>query len=318
MPSILAHCFYGDSAIAQCGIDVLMEGVRRNHGLFMLGCQGPDFFYFYHRLPWHTKRRCPQAIKFANILHEEHINKTFSIMLREVRKSRDEKDIVYAAGFLCHWALDVICHPYVYYRTGSRVVNSGPDHRILEAGIDRGVLNENGLKLEDYAPKKLIAHSRDASRHIWRLLKPVFAEADELKLDYRMVDESVEQFHSMYKLLHDPKGTRYHYIGLLERLFKQDGMATSLMIPVNYDEQLDPLNLRHEKWLDPCSGQQHHESFTELAGRAVGLMIQMLRLYVGYLNDTVELSEILEVIGDRSFNSGSRCDLKMQYFRKDM
>lgn len=53
-------------------------------------------------------------------MHEYHVNRFFRNCLNEIAaissKQQREQAISYMAGFLCHYAADSICHPYVYGR----------------------------------------------------------------------------------------------------------------------------------------------------------------------------------------------------------
>ena len=66
MPNIVAHCWYGDVAITKSNTDRLRKIINKYHGVFLFGCQGPDPFYFYHRIPWQSQKNIHEVRDYGN------------------------------------------------------------------------------------------------------------------------------------------------------------------------------------------------------------------------------------------------------------
>ena len=319
MPNIVAHCWYGEAAYTKSNTDYVRKCIQKYHGVFMLGCQGPDPFYFYHRMPWQSKKDRKKVMHYGDILHNEHINDTFEVFFKYVKETKNPLDIAYVAGFMCHWALDTTCHPYIYFETDSLNKNIGNAHQAFETMIDKGVLMVNDLDVRDFQTYKLLKHPEETTERVWKILADVFKKCDGLDLEFRHLDESVRQFHSVQKLFYDPTGRKHKLVGVAENIAKMKGVGTGMMIPREYDYEMDPMNFKKREWLHPCDKNvKSTETFEEMASKAVGIMLALLKTYEDYLNDKAEISDLLDIIADRSFDTGLAPGAKMQYFCKDM
>lgn len=84
-----------------------------NEDAFLWGAQGPDFLYCYRNFSWQFGGHLR---KYGIELHGEKPSKILKSM-REYYKSSNQNQIVlsYIYGFLCHYSLDRIVHPFVKY-----------------------------------------------------------------------------------------------------------------------------------------------------------------------------------------------------------
>lgn len=319
MPNIVAHCWYGDVAITKSNTDRLRKIINKYHGVFLFGCQGPDPFYFYHRLPWQSQKNIHEVRDYGNIIHKNHISDTFRIFMEYTKETQNGEDIAFVAGFLNHWAVDHICHPYIFYETDSLTEKIGNAHQVFETMIDKGVLDINGLKRSDYRTYKLLKHPDDAFDRIYEIYRRVFKELDNMDIEKEHVINSYSTFYSMQKIFYDPNGRKYKWVGLLENMVKAKGVATSMMIPNEYDSVTDPMNYRHEEWVHPCDNTiRSTESFEELAGKAAGIGIILMEKYERYLAGEEDIKEILDIIDDKAYDTGMKNHPKMKYFKRDL
>lgn len=318
MPNIIAHCWYGDAAGATMADDELRSLIRRHHGVYMLGCQGPDFFYFYHRAPWQSQKHNGEVYRYANILHSEHPNQTFASLVKQVCHSHDEMAEAYVAGFLNHWALDSTAHPYIFYETGSVNGNVGHQHQIFETQIDKALLDANKLTIRDYAPKQLIRHPKGTAEMIWGLLKPLFQAADHLDLPLKAVSDSLASFTDLQGVFYDPAGTKYRLFSGMEKTFNLGPLATSMILPPAYDQKMDAMNYRRAEWHDPCDRTLvSHETFLDLGRRALATAKQALEIYARCLKGQAALGELTDLIGDRTFDTGHVPGREQLWFKAD-
>ncbi|MBQ3374856.1 MAG: zinc dependent phospholipase C family protein [Erysipelotrichaceae bacterium] len=319
MPNIIAHCMCGEKALALTDTELVRNSIQEYHGVFMLGCQGPDPFYLYHRLPWQSKKDFDEVLHYGDVLHKEHINDNFRMMLEESKESMHHLDIAYVMGFMCHWALDHTAHPYIFYETDSLTEDIGSGHQLFETMIDKGVLMINNMNVTEFQTYKLLQHPEETDTRVWNLLRPIFKKLDNLDLTYRQVKDSIADFHNIQKLFYDPKGKKNKWVRILEDALHQHGMATGMMVPKEYDYEMDAMNFRKRAWVHPCDETlRSADSFREMLEQAVNDTVKLMKLYEGYLKDSVEVEEILDFIGNRTFDTGMQPGVEMKYFRKDM
>ncbi len=318
MPSVLTHCWYGDVAASTTGCSQLQQIIRKNHSSYMMGCQGPDPFYFYHRWPWVSHKRLKLAKRFADLLHKELINSSISMFIEHVKEKNDDMLTAYLCGYLSHWAMDSICHPYIFYRTDS-VKDIGDNlHQRFEEQLDRGVLMVNNVATEDYQSRKLCAYPAALPRAVYEMMAPVFSQLAQLELLYEDINESFKDFLKFQKLFYDPSGRKKKYIAAAEKFTNTNGLATDMIMPVEYDDKLDAMNFRQQLWKHPsddtiCS----NESFTDLAARGVERALKVFELLEECLYRDGSVQAVVDFIDDRDFTTGMKPGREMKYFELD-
>ena len=135
MPSFYAHYRFGSSVL-----NMLSEPLRSvctdNRALFDIGLHGPDIFFFY----------CPfKANHIFNIGSESHgmTGKSFFERFAAAYDKHGQQTalLAYFCGFLCHLALDSVCHPEVYRAEKY----TGQTHAAIETSLERVLLLKDGI-----------------------------------------------------------------------------------------------------------------------------------------------------------------------------
>ena len=97
----------------------MMEDLRRaadfplNKDAVLIGTQGPDIFFFHRALPWQKGKMLRKA---GSAMHRAKCGEILDCFRRCCDQKKDNsiaKSYVY--GFILHYALDRICHPYIYF-----------------------------------------------------------------------------------------------------------------------------------------------------------------------------------------------------------
>ncbi|NLF35025.1 MAG: zinc dependent phospholipase C family protein [Clostridiales bacterium] len=134
MPNYFTHLTLGAQVLAALPSS-LAQRLSAERAAFDLGCLGPDPLFFYRpALPNQVRRE-------GRAMHRQ----TALLPLERLRRAVDEGQAMaagYAAGFLCHLALDSLCHPYV-----EAWASAGPaTHLAIEAEFDRLLMTRFGGK----------------------------------------------------------------------------------------------------------------------------------------------------------------------------
>lgn len=132
MPNYYAHQKFGRQVL-----DMLPEEARallkREQAAFLLGCLGPDPLFFYRpSLPNKVRRE-------GMFMHAHAALPTFQRM-REPVEEGQPMAAGYAAGFLCHLALDSGCHGWLI----AKAARGLPTHLGMEAEFDRLLMLRDG------------------------------------------------------------------------------------------------------------------------------------------------------------------------------
>ncbi len=133
MPNYFAHLIFGGKVL-QALPQPLAQQIREERAAFHLGCLGPDPLFFYRPALPNPYRR--EGVR----MHAENAAPTFQRMAKAMRAGVPQVGS-YAAGFLCHLALDSACHGYINARAAM-----GPiEHIPMEAELDRQLMERRGL-----------------------------------------------------------------------------------------------------------------------------------------------------------------------------
>lgn len=133
MPNYYAHLQFGDQVLAAlpAALRARLEGER---DAYTLGQYGPDPLFFYHPV------RCRSVRAVGVEMHRQPVRPVMERM-RQAVEERRAFAAGYAAGFLCHFALDSRCHAYIKrWAADSQVI-----HTCIESEFDRFLMTRNGV-----------------------------------------------------------------------------------------------------------------------------------------------------------------------------
>ena len=151
MPSTYAHRRFGADVLALLP-DGLRATLEQHRELYDIGLHGPDLMFYYKALQSNPVNR------LGNTMHEQK-GEVFFTRARTVVENAPDKDaaLAYALGFVCHFALDSTCHPYVE----AYVRESGVGHCEIETEFDNALMREDGLDPIKFFTASHIKPSRD-------------------------------------------------------------------------------------------------------------------------------------------------------------
>lgn len=133
MPNYYAHLVFGRMVFDRLP-PVLRGQLNAERDAFHAGLYGPDPLFCYHPMTRNYARRS------ALEMHKQPVRP-----VAEGLKAAVEEDLPfargYAAGFLCHFALDSRCHLYIE----EQVERLGLSHAGMEVELDRALMLADGL-----------------------------------------------------------------------------------------------------------------------------------------------------------------------------
>ena len=134
MPSTYAHRRFGANVLDHLPAP-LREKLEAHRELYDIGLHGPDLLFYYH-----AEKSTPVAA-LGNAMHDEQGRTFFDRARRVVHEEADRgAALAYALGFVCHFALDSTCHPFVEQFTRE----SGVTHCEIETEFDNMLLRRDG------------------------------------------------------------------------------------------------------------------------------------------------------------------------------
>lgn len=136
MPAAYTHYTFGKKVfqLLPAPIQKLIGASALHKKLFAIGLQGPDILFFYH--PWHKNR----LSSYGRRIHKEPAADFLEPARAAMGDPPDEALLCYLLGFVCHFALDSQCHPYV----GKRASLGDVTHHQIESEFDRALMLKDG------------------------------------------------------------------------------------------------------------------------------------------------------------------------------
>ena len=313
MPSMLTHRVLGDDVLKQNDpASLVMQSIDQAFECYSIGTSGPDLFFFYNAFPWNDGKKAVAVSRHGSRIHQFYTREVFKVMVSRCRKSMDPGQIAYTAGFMMHWALDHIAHPYVYNRCGTGRQSDSP-HRFFESQLDRGIIDWKNIDIRKFKPQDIVKYLPDTWYPIWQLYSEVLEKIWNLSLEPEQIQIALQDFHRMEIYLYDPSGRKMKVVWKAEKLAHMEGHATSMIIPVKLDPEWNVMNEDHHLWHHPSTGEEHRESFRELFEEATESGKALLKAFNDVLENGEPLDTVLDLITG-NFHTGLPVPDDMKYF----
>ncbi len=318
MPDIITHILFGCDMLDKLHKNKWKNIIKNNKNLFLLGCQGPDIFYYNDFLPWIKNKRGP---KIGVLMHEKKTGDFFVEGIKYLKDNcQDKKDFellfVYLAGFMCHFALDTNAHPYVFYFTGEYDEDRVETHKYkgfhkrLEQAIDVILLKEKkGMEAYEYPVFKKIDVGTSLPHIIINFYDYIFKELFDFNLNSDIVNDSYNDKKKVFKILYDPTGYKKKLLRVLDLFFKGKIDYKDMIYPRKIDNTLDYMNKNHVKWVHPCDkNEEFNYSFYDLYDMALNQGHYMIKTFIYFLEDTISENDMKKAYPNLSYITGKETD----------
>jgi hypothetical protein len=319
MPGFTTHYIFGDEAARQIPSLQVRQLLEKYPACYHLGLQGPDVFFYYLPAYFLTERNV------GNLMHDTATYAFFEALLesRNRLKSAPAREIAdaYIYGFIGHYSLDTVCHPYIYSRSHylQNKENKTYDfgcHVSLETDIDRSLLwRYHRLLPSEFSPGETIHLPNRQLGVISRLLSAAIRKTYP---DYRISPFRIRQAARFMRYennwMHDPSGRKKFLIRSLEQRILGHGFISTMVPSDSFFKYQDCCNLQHRKWSNPWNPEVSFttdfyalmEEATQNYLRRIGLCH---RVFAGHRKkatvDTISArNTLLADLGDCSYLSG--------------
>ncbi len=185
MPTTYAHYKFGKEVISALPRP-LQSSIENNRELFDIGLHGPDLLFYYKALIKNPVNSQGYA------LHERMADEFFQHAVEVIGKSEDPAAArAYIYGFICHFALDSECHPYIE----KMIQTGGVTHSQIEMEFDRLLLKEDYINPVRHLSTRHIHPSRKNAE----VIAPFFND-----MTPELVEKSMKSMIFFHKLLLAP------------------------------------------------------------------------------------------------------------------
>lgn len=255
MPDIVTHNAMGDKVLCQLPVRIVAE---IDYSFFRFSVMGPDPFIFYRFITPHLRHGVNKRS------HTMHRTKTADFLVELVRHSRSREMFSFLSGFLCHFAMDSVSHPFIY----GLAEYQGPMHTAIEHRLDVMELERQGRQRRDLM-KLFTAFPK--LPEVKQAMKAVYGWDDDCyEIGYRYM----KLFHWLVKDQH----------GLMNLVFRNFGnKPASLSYRNHLADNLD---------LSP---------FEALEKQAVDFGTELITAAYQYRNGDLDEEGFRRIIGDRNY-----------------
>ena len=291
MPSYKTHSIHGEVILPS-----IMPKTEINIEDLKAYCMGPDALIV-------------TDYRIFELQHAKDTREYFKTLLKQIKKNKlqDNSEVMaFLYGQLDHFILDLIMHPLIYYMTEDmpRKYLMEP-HGLIENLIDEYVMEKYNKNEVNYYKKANIS-DRKLIKIINESYKKVY-NANNISIKYSM-------------------GMRL--ISLYDKLIRRDKLllAKYVMKVINFGDisyhgdskrAMPYLNLEHNLWYNPETGDVHLESFDNLWYKAIEVALETINDVNMYLyQDKTIVNPIIN--DDLSFNTGLPCEMgqKKSFIKK--
>ncbi|MBQ5783260.1 MAG: zinc dependent phospholipase C family protein [Oscillospiraceae bacterium] len=290
MPDNYAHKYNGQQALK------LADYTPRNYEAFILGCNGPDPLYCYQM--YETKRR-HNLYDLADRMHRERTG-LFLQNLFTLAQTNAQKD--YCLGFLCHYALDSVMHPYINYITTAYAspFNRENGHQWFESALDSAIaFHETGSRAANPAEYCPYTRRMYIEQIVTLFKQAVEATYEDVHYDRNEYTTAFHDFRKVKNWLYSPTENKAFIARPTEMLLGlEKGMVASRIQPC----KLEITDVA--VWRDNVTGFFRTDTIQDLMHRANQMAADYINVGLSFFHGTYNVYDLLEDIGNKSYLTG--------------
>lgn len=319
MPNIITHKIFAEEVLNKITKTDIRKIIEQHLQIYYIGSNGPDYLFFYHAKPWEVLKD-HEPNKIGSELHKKGVNAFYESSIHSIRKESSktvkEDMMAYIFGHLCHWALDMMTHPYIFYRTGDCQGLSASYHHRFESMMDTLMLEKfHNKDIHEYPFYEICTYDEEMLKAIARIYVPAVQAALDKELKVYDIRVSLNEWKDIQKLLYDPHNRKTPILKAVEKVAKKPWFISGNVVPKEKDEQFDILNLEKNIWLHPCDNQVSQDaSFLELFDDAVELAVTLIECMYGCIEYHAPEENVLSLLQDRAYDTGMSGETNMQHF----
>lgn len=286
--------------------------------LVFLGAQGPDPLYYMQ-----LHKDAKEYRYYADRMHDTNTRGLFRSMVEYTKEHLSQETYSFLVGFICHYALDVIIHPYVYHHVGvyKKEDPSTHSYRGLHLKFERAidaVIIERDTKQKAHKMRLSNRHftRKQIPKDVEQCMNVVLSEAYQKADGDVMYQKSVKAMYQNVKhIITDRFGIKKKLYQIIDFFTKETDLFFSDLSFYDHIEEYDYLNLEHRTWHHPVTNEPKTESVDDLYDQAMVFATDMITKVHQYIFENANI-DLNTVFTNLSFNSGLPCDHQgtMQYF----
>ena len=289
--------------------------IKLDPDIFDLFGKSFDVFFFYKP-------------KIGTYLHNNHANLYFANIvhyLRSHKETHNSELLSYLYGSICHYVLDSIVHPFIYYYGGKAIKNNPKTykyrgkHDYIELMIDAIMCEErNHKKIQKCNIKKQVFPKVRFTSNLSAIINQVYFDTFQISNAWKLYYKSYRRYRWCFKYFMSSRfGIKKMIYKFVDKISKSNVKLQHHCYYVSKrDDQV--LNLNHQKWYYPVDKKiSYHYSFFDLYDVAVIRAVKLITLIDEALDrDDKRIKKVIKEIGNLGYATGVNENrvVKMKYF----
>lgn len=275
MPALITHRLFGEQVLPSLPSGSVAG--REELTAFLIGCQGPDPYFFH----WSSPHTFARISHLASAMHSSNMSLAFEgLRLATRRVPERDRGIAeaFSLGMLAHYALDRAAHPYIYsteyaiLRAGVGLERAGSQvHALIESEIDSLMLRRiHQTDVVARPPASFLEYTPRVSLVAGSLLSQVALAVYGEHISTSLYGACVADMQLLYRLIEAQGSFGSRAFGRLERLARHG--SQSLLFALSHpvlDSDYSPLaNEEHHEWCNIWTGELSTDSIVDRFDRA--------------------------------------------------
>ena len=330
MPSSMTHTYFGLDTFEKIN-DNCKDKIQGSMEYFKTFCQGPDVFYFYHLF---IGKNAKIVKNIGSHIHKNDTRKFFITLIHYIHDNNLKNNssvMSFLYGYICHYFLDTVCHPFIFYKTGNFKVKEPATykyntlHADMEFFIDRYLIHERErIEPSKYKIHKQFLNVKNMDKDLKDAINYTFSIFDfdtdkEIKFDKIYLD-SIGDMKKFFRIFN------YDYFGLKKEFYSLIDFFTpkwitkvkSLSYRGDHEKKISYLNLNKDIWVHPCDKRlKYSYSFMELYDIALNKCVDAIeKIDEMFCKNKINDKELRVIFKNLSYATGMECskNIKMKYF----
>lgn len=316
MPDIITHYIFGLDTTQNIKNTTLYPILKEHHDLFLIGLQGPDPIYYHHL------RKKEHKAYIASKMHTEKTGDFLVSALCQIKKYDSNslefcQGLSYLSGFICHYILDSIAHPYIFYLGGRYQEDLTETHKYMglhkkvELAIDTILCKERfSMKSSDFKIHKTILKNIKIPECILSMYDKTFFLNYGINGGGAIFKDSYENIRTYYKMTYDRFGTKKTVASWVTPLLpKSTAPFVSTFSYYNcLNQDFDYMNKNKHVWLHPVTGNVYTFSFYDLLRNANKKSTTLLQVAYDFAHSNISSEEFRAMLPNISYLTGLPTD----------
>lgn len=316
MPDIITHYIFGLDTAQNIKHSPLYKAIKENRDLFLIGLQGPDPIYYHH-----LRKKDSKAL-IASRMHSEKTGDFLLSALCHTKKyDMDSKEfnecLSYICGFICHYILDSMAHPYIFY-LGGHYLEEVPEthkykglHKKIELAIDAILAEEKfNIKGSQFKVHKHILKNINIPDSLVQLYDETLFLLYGINNGGKIFKESYASTRTYFKLTYDRLGGKKAFSSVLTQMIpKQISPFVSTFSYFNcVNPDYDYMNRHRKVWLHPVTGNVYTFTFYDLLRNANKKSSSLLLATYDFATSKLSSDEFRNFLPNISYLTGLPTD----------